>query len=317
MMQNRLQAATILDVLAVTVILAVLVAAGAPSAERAREVSRRMVCSANLKAIGASAKVYAAANDEKWMTPPFKNANIDVDGIDYVCDWLISDPPTEPGQVGYDRQFEGTSETLDYPHAGSVSASATRAFWMLVRSGDISRKNYICPSSGDAPDPTSYVRAYHDFESYYNISYGYQVPFGPWPTRPREGADHRRIHVADKGPFYARPNSLSWVVDGQLLRVDSPPEAWREFNSPNHGGSNNGDGQNCLYADGAVRFQQTPIVGVDNDNIYTLMFDEWHRDWGRIHGEPPQMPPAPPYPGQDAFGIGPGRYSATDSLIYP
>ncbi len=77
-MQNRLQAVTILDVLGVIAVFIVLVAVGTPSAVRAREVSKRMVYSANLKAIGAAAKVYAAQDDERWMTPGFRRANIDV-----------------------------------------------------------------------------------------------------------------------------------------------------------------------------------------------------------------------------------------------
>jgi hypothetical protein len=252
------------------------------------------------------------------MIPAFKSSNIDVDGVDYTNDTAsVNDPPSDPGEIGFDREYESTSETPHHPNAGSVAVSTTRAFWMLIRSGDVSRKNYICPSTDDVPDPTAFVYAFYDFESFINISYGYQVPFGPWPTRPREGADHRRLHAADQGSFYMARDDLSWVVDGQVLRVDSPPQAWRRFNSPNHGGPGNGEGQNCLYADGTVRFQKTPIVGVDNDNIYTLMLDEWHRNWGRIHGEIPQVAPTPPYPGQDAFGAGAGRYASTDSLIYP
>jgi len=318
MTQKRLQAATILDVLAIIAILALLAAVGAPSAERAREISKRMVCSANIKGIGAAAKIYATANDGRWMIPAFKRGEMDLNGIDYVNDTRsVNVPPGDPGEVGYDRQWASTSETPNQPHVGSVSVSSTRAFWMLIRSGSISRKNYICPSSGDTPDPTTYVNAFFDFEGYYNISYGYQVPFGPSPTQPREGADHRRIQVADKGPFYTGLTGFTWEVDGQLVRVNSPPEAWRRFNSPNHGGRDNGEGQNCLYADGAVRFQKTPIAGADNDNIYTLMMDEWHRDWGRIHGDLPQTARIPPYPGFEAFGAGVGNYSSTDSLIYP
>ncbi len=166
-------------------------------------------------------------------------------------------------------------------------------------------------------DETEDIDLYYDFESFYNISYGYQVPFGPRETRPREGADIGRLHAADKGPFYTALSYVSWEVGLLPLQIGSPPGAWRRFNSPNHGGPRDGEGQNCLYADGSVRFHRTPVVGVDNDNIYTLMLDEWDGECGRIYGEIPQLYPVPPYPGQEAFGSGAGNYSATDSLIYP
>jgi hypothetical protein len=272
----------------------------------------------NLKGIGASAKIYADEHDGQWMTPPFKAGNIDTNGIDYVNDtrW-INVPPSDPGEVGFDREFASTSETPSTPAAGSRALSTTRAFWMLVRSGDVNLKQFVCPSSADTVDQTEDAELYYDFASYEHISYGYQVPFGPPETRPGEGAHIGRVHVADKGPFYLVQDDVSWEVDLSPLRVESTPGAWRKLNSPNHGGPREGEGQNCLYADGTVRFQRTPVVGVDNDNIYTLMLDEWDHEWGRIHGQLPQRYPVPPYPGQEAFGSGAGNYASTDSLIYP
>ena len=39
----------------------------------------------------------------------------------------------------------------------------------------------------------------------------------------------------------------------------------KQGNSANH----DGDGQNVLYEDGHVEWQQNPFVGVNRDNIYT------------------------------------------------
>jgi prepilin-type processing-associated H-X9-DG protein len=41
-------------------------------------------------------------------------------------------------------------------------------------------------------------------------------------------------------------------------------------NSNNH----NEDGQNVLYADGHVEFQQNPFVGIDRDNVFTARTGE-------------------------------------------
>ena len=49
------------------------------------------------------------------------------------------------------------------------------------------------------------------------------------------------------------------------VTASSPGKDLRNANSRNH----NGDGQNVLYADGHVEFQNNPFCGVNRDNIYT------------------------------------------------
>lgn len=317
-MSKKLRGITIIELVALAGIVATVLTTSFASLARYRELSKRVVCSTNLKGIGAVALIYGQDHNDHWMVPPFKNSLIDVENIDYVNDTpSINIPPTDPGEVGYDREFQSTSETPQAPNAGSPSVSVTRSFWMLVRSGDVYVQQFVCPSSFDTVDTTEDISLYYDFTGYPNISYGYQVPFGPVPTRPSSFADPGRIQAADKGPFYTAGYGIDWMYDGRPLEIDSPPIAWRRFNSPNHGGPNNGEGQNCLYPDGHVCFHEKPIVGCDNDNIYTLMEDRWDSVRGRIYGELPQTAPLPPYPGQEAFGQGPGRYSSTDSLIYP
>jgi prepilin-type N-terminal cleavage/methylation domain-containing protein/prepilin-type processing-associated H-X9-DG protein len=316
--RRRVKAFTLIELLVVIAIIALLISILLPSLSRARELSKRLVCASNIKGVGTSGKIYANDNGEKWMIPAFKASEVNVNGIDYVNEEAMPSIPAEtPGEVGYDRQYESTSETSQYPNAGSVSVTTTRAFWMLVRSGDVTVKGYVCPSSTDEEDRTEDIDLYYDFEGYYNISYGYQVPFGPRATQPHEGMDNRQIIVADKGPFYSFVSSLSWNVEGRDLDLESSPKLWRRFNSAAHGGVGQGEGQNCLYADGHASFNRTPIVGIDNDNIYTLMIDNWDDETGRIYGELPQVAPIPPYPGYEAFGAGAGNYAATDSLIYP
>ncbi len=317
-MRSKSAAFALVDLLVTAAVAVVLLSLAVPTLSRARELSKRSVCGVNLAGIGAAAKVFAASNKEQWMVPPFKRGAIDNGGIDYVND---SHPGEDPGDVGFDRYYPSTSETLLCPYCGSTEMSVTRAYWMLVRSGDVTVKQFICPSSlDDSPDPTGEIDHYYDFMGYRNISYGYQVPFGPQETQPREGADHRKVFAADKGPFYA-PTNPQWDTageDGGRIDLDDPPKNWRPFNSPNHGGYANSDGQNALFSDGHVSFVRIPAVGVDDDNIYTLMIDDWGvLPFNRIHGYTPQEAPEAPYPGQEAFGPGVGRYSSTDSLIYP
>jgi prepilin-type processing-associated H-X9-DG protein len=314
----------LIELLVVIAIIALLISILLPSLSRARELSKRLVCASNVKGIGTSGKIYANDNTERWMCPGFKRGAIDNGGIDYTPNGdQVNVPPTDPGEVGSDRREESTSETAQHPTVGSTAVSVTRAFWMMVRSGDITVDQFICPSSADKEDETENLDLYYDFTGYENISYGYQVPFGPRDTQPREGMDNRQVLAADKGPFYTTAFEPNWDIGprGPVTLEDSP-KVWRAFNSPNHGGSANGEGQNCLFADGHAQFARTPCVGIDNDNIYTVMSNAWQEADGgnRIHGDTVHQAATgggDPYPGQNAFGSGANRFAATDSLIYP
>jgi hypothetical protein len=291
----------LVDVAALIVIAGVSLAIGLPSAGRAREMSKRSVCALNLKGLGEASRVYANANEGQWMVPAFDERQINHQGIDYTGFHPYID---NPGAVGYER--------LAPSDGSSTALSTTRAFWMLVRSGDAQPRQLVCPSSEDRPDSTKQVELYYDFTDWQHVSYGYQVPFGPAETRARENANPGQVFAADKGPFSFRSNP-SWV--GATL--SAPPSGWKHYNSRNHrNGSDTpwtGEGQNCLFADGGVSFARTPIVGVDHDNIYTVIVF-----WGSntvIHGETPWVSYPHPYPGQGVFGW--QTPSTTDSLIYP
>ena len=229
--------------------------------------------------------------------------------------------PPESGEVGYFRWAQSEAQSPEGA-GGSSAVTVTRAFWMLVRSGDVTVQQFVCPSAfDDSADGTENVTLYYDFESYSKISYGYQVPFGPEETQPREGADPRRIHAADKGPFYFAA-IISWETgpNGTLVTLNNSPHYWRSFNSWNHGGIRQGEGQNVLFADGSVSFARIPAVGADDDNIYTVMNEDWNLPQGfnRIHGDSPHLAPNPyPYPGQEVISAGPNGFSSTDTLMYP
>lgn len=321
-MRQRSKGFTLIELLVVIAIIALLISILLPSLSRARELSKRLVCASNIKGIGTSAKIYANDNTERWMIPGFKRSVIDNEGIDYLKNNdTFAAIPDDPGEVGRERAYESTSETPSAPNSGSSAVSTTRAYWMMVRSGDITVKQFVCPSGGDDKDETENLDLYYDFESYLNISYGYQVPFGPRDTQPREGVDNRQVLAADKGPWYIA-RIPDWNVGARgLVDTEDSPKAWRPFNSPMHGGAGNGEGQNTLYADGHASFNRIPACGIDNDNIYTLMTDDWGsvQGYNRIHGDTPHesATQGPPYPGQDAFGPGAGNYASTDSLIYP
>lgn len=324
-MGQKLRAFTLGELVAVTGLLSIILSLSISSLARFRELNKRLVCSVNLKGIGAAAKTYADQNNGTWMIPPFDRSKIDNGGIDYRNDgYSMSDTwpwLDDEGEVGWDRASQSESDSPADPQ-GTTALSVTRAYWMLVRSGDVYREQFICPSSFDVVDDTGDATLYYDFKNYTNISYGYQVPFGPRDTRPREDRDNRQVLAADKGPFYTAATAASqgdWETpEGELLTPDHPSKEWRLYNSNNHGSWLNGEGQNCLFPDGRVCFQSIPAVGVDNDNIYTTINDTWPYDGSNLYrGVRPHTWSLPPYPGQDAFRPGPGGYASTDTYLYP
>ena len=317
-MKRPIRGFTLIELLVVIAIIALLISILLPSLSRARELSKRLVCAANVKGIGTSAKIYANDNAEKFMVPAFKRGAIDNTGIEYTARDNGSGI-SNSGQTGLDREEESISHPSN-SGVGSTQVAVTRAYWMLVRSGDITFKQFICPSNtGDEDDSTENIEFYYDFTRIENISYGYQVPFGPRDTQPREGMDNRQPVAADKGPFYLDTGSPTWQgPDGALLNLEHSPKLWRKYNSRNHGGQDNGEGQNVLFADGHASFERLPAVGIDSDNIYTLMAPNFNiQGHNRIHGETPHEATPPPYPGQNTLGQGAGKHSSTDSLIYP
>jgi prepilin-type processing-associated H-X9-DG protein len=326
-MYKRRPALAIIELSAAVAALGILLAIAVASSSRARELSKRMVCNVNLKGIGASCRIYAMDHKGRWPIPAHDARVVSdpSDGVVYSS-WSKDELPECGGRIGngggvaYDRHRPSFSTD---PGA-SAQLSVTRAYWMLVRTGSVTVTQFICPSGDDETDPTEDIELYYDFQCYANISYGYQVPFGPAATQPHEGMDNRQAVAADKGPFYdcEDPDDVDpdWHT-GALgsVRLSDYPKAWRWFNSHNHGGKDNGEGQNVLFVDGHATFARTPTAGIDNNNIYTVIDFDWGgpEAYNLIHGLPPCYYDPPPYPGQNSLGTGRYDYASTDSLIYP
>jgi len=254
--------------------------------------------------IGTSCKIYANDNNDAWPTPAFDQSAIG--RIDYTV------------RVGGGEGSVRSPNRLQPSTGGSGGArqlSTTRAFWMLVRSGDITEKQFICPLSKMTAGQTKNIDIYYDFADGEKVSYGFLVPFGPGCTRATKGKDNRMAFLADRGPYrtadVSPPPLTLKVAMARPIRHGGPlndRERWRPFNSPNH----QGDGQNVLFADGHVQFVYFPTVGVDGDNIYTVATDTGAAT-DYTHGESPWRRSAAPQALSNCSVARPG----TDSVIFP
>ncbi|UCD28718.1 MAG: prepilin-type N-terminal cleavage/methylation domain-containing protein [Planctomycetota bacterium] len=334
---------TLIELLVVVAIIALLISILLPSLARARELSRRVVCAANMSGMGKGFYTYANENSGSWPAPnPHQKAQVSMVGtVSYVQRIGID----VPGRGLWNNIEAGNPEevaTYGAQNNYSTNLSTTRAFWMLVRSGASSPASFICPSSDDTKNDEDNPQFYWDFgngdyqvttysynqgknrEAYEQCSYGYQVPFGQYGN-PSTDSQMDMPLAADKGPFGATDNGdggKTWRTgDGippediddssNTITVESGPDEWRFYNSPNHGGFMDGEGQNILFADSHAEFFNKPIAGVGDDNIYTAWMGNTDADAGlarenRFKGRQPTS---------NEPNITP--WGNTDALLYP
>ena len=243
---------SLVELLVLLAILVVLSSIFVPFLLRSREADRRVRCTDNLRVIQNALKTYATANGNNLPRVTYE-------------------PSRNPtGYVAY----TGAESPDPFARGSNVRANdVTASLWLLVRAGLVPPMRFVCPSSGDRPDPAlSAGRAVRpeersNFSGAAHLSYSYASPFSAAPGY-RLNTDLLKFDFAvlgDKNPGTGGGDDVTAPAH------DADPFELAHANSNNHGGS----GQNMLYADGHVQFQSTPYAGVGEgalrDNFYTAL----------------------------------------------
>ena len=350
-MMKRIKGFTLIEMLVVVAIIALLIAILLPSLSKARELARQTICGTNMKEIGTTFYIYQSDNLDDFPTVAHETQPGVTEPVVRYIENMGGGQAGGPG----DPMRDEISSPRHQQTPGSTQLSTTRALWLLVRTGEVIPKEFICPSADDSVDPTVDVTTYFDFIGYSACSYGYQIPYDNANTcRPSADVDPRMATAADRGPgSSSHPTQLGrWtggdsppgfnvdtidddvttalygaLIDDQTdppngLTEDSTPDKWKRFNSPNHGGQGQGRGQSVLYPDAHAQFNTTPLGGVDSDNIYTQMnsVQGWTgSDFRRAlqWGAIPALTSTPIYPGDGSLSQDQTIDSLTDSLIWP
>ena len=203
----------------------------------------RVRCASNLRQVGQAILLYS--NDAKGSYPRTK------------YDVSQADRPTAYTGVDSNDPFSPAC-----PQVNDVSA----ALFLLLRTEDVTSAVFICPATGLKPD--DYGGGTHtaldnaNFPSGKTLSYSYADPYPSEAAaakgyRLHQGLDPTFAVVADMNPGTPALTQLT---------LQSTAAEMRNGNSNNH----SGDGQNVLYSDGHVEFQNNPFCGgMGRDNIYT------------------------------------------------
>ncbi len=263
---------TLVELLVVIAIIAMLMGILMPALARVRFIAQRVVCGTHLSGFGKSMLTYANDYEQKYPRAGGRDSYwgplLGTEGWDSSS---VPPPVPPPGQIGAFGAME------------DVGATIGSCLFLLIKYADAGTRIFIC--GGDTLAEEFDLQDYQPNTVYKqditeawdfggnpakHYSYAYQVPFGTietsyYPLTPYSESD--MAIMADRSPYLA-------------LELDPPPPATPIYyvypgsreeekfgNSQNH----RSEGQNVLFNDGHVKYEEKPYCGADRDNIYTTL----------------------------------------------
>jgi prepilin-type processing-associated H-X9-DG protein len=243
MSHHRRAAFNYIELMVVVLIIAVLVTIVVGMVNRAQTRNAGILCHNYLRAIGQALLLYS--NDNRGAFP---RTRASANGMMRVPTWGT-----------------GVAATQPFADDGPAENDVTGAFFLLMRTQDLTPEIFCCPASKTEKDTFGGLTAtpldrsnFSDLKK--NLSYSYHNPY------PSDRAITGSKYTCGSNAEFAIAADKNPGGDVLLqLTANSSPEAMRSGNSKNH----DRDGQNILYGDGHVAWESNPFAGVNRDNIYT------------------------------------------------
>jgi prepilin-type processing-associated H-X9-DG protein len=252
----RRRGGTLCDLLVVVAMIPLLAVVFLACRTRHGENSTRIKCASNLRQIGQAIQLYANENNGEYPRARFDPAAV------HAPTW-------------------GTRASTTQPFApdGPGPNDVTAALFLLLRTQDITSEVFVCPTTDQerwdfgGSDQTALNWSNWNGTSgiQKNLSYSYQNPYptdaavkSGWTLNTKTTNPDYAV-AADMNPGTNTTGAGSSAQNVLEVKTGSSSGQIRGANSPNH----DRDGQNVLYGDGHVTFEQNPFVSVEGDNIYT------------------------------------------------
>ncbi len=211
--------------------------------EKLDNARTRVKCASNLRQIGQAILLYCTDN-----RGPYPRTKYD------------------PTQADHPTMYTGVNDGNPFGARGPDANDVSAAIYLLLRNEDVTSAVFVCPAT--AARPYEYGGGIHtaldksNFPSADFLSYSYANPYSS-----KQAADlGYNLDLNKTAPDFAVMADMNPGSDALTkLTTNMPPSELRKGNSLNH----SGDGQNVLYGDGHVEFQDSPLCGKHRDNIYT------------------------------------------------
>jgi len=225
-----------------------------PATQMSRFEAYRIECGDNLSQIGRAMLLYA--NDYEDELPRSGGRN---------SVWA----PIIPDWKTYNR-FGAYGLSAD---GSGGSANISSCFYLLVKYAEVTPRTFICPGDvGTTEFKLSDVNIgfvgqlidLWDFgpEPSRHCSYAYHMPFGVYALSMSD--DPGLAIAADRNPFMDSPAAFAKVYPYIFM-----PDGRKENIDYGNAIAHEEEGQNVLFLDGHVAFEDHSFCGINNDNIYT------------------------------------------------
>jgi hypothetical protein len=243
-----------------------------PALSRSRQIAFRMACGKNLSGIGKAMIIYSNDYDDEL---PRSGGRHSV-WASVIPDWRAA------------NRFQAYGMAADGSGGrGSISS----CFYLLVKYAEVTPESLVCKGDSRTTefDPAEHGEGDRDLVDLWDFgtdptwggghhcSYSYHMPFGLYALTAHSGPG--MAVAADRNPWMDSPGAMGKSMTGP---PPFDPSGGTESIKTGNAIAHQEDGQNVLFLDSHVGFENRSFCGIYDDNIYTY----WDGGDIRIGGMP-------------------------------